>query len=737
MPTRYKGGVDPGTYNRRMGLTRPVRIDEIISRVQEYRKDCDEFLLQKAYVFAANRHAGQIRRSGEDYFIHPLMVAWTLATMELDEVAIVAGLLHDILEDTETSEEEMEGVFGTEVTRLVVALTKISVFQSSFKTHEEKQAENFRKLLFASTDDIRVLLIKLADRLHNMRTLGFLNRDRQIAIAQETLDIYAPIANRLGIGAIKGELEDLCFTFLYPNAAKRLEEDVRERTKAAQKWFKTIRKELNQVLGTENIKGEIKGRIKHHYSIYKKLKEQGIDVSSVFDFVAFRIIVESVSQCYGVLGLMHQKWAPVPGRFKDYIATPKPNAYRSLHTTVIGPEGHPFEIQIRTREMHRVAEFGIAAHWNYKERGSAPAPEDSPIDWLRGVLDDSGGGNAREFLQSLKVNLYRDEVFAFTPKGEVRAFPRGATILDFAYSIHTDIGHHCVGGKVDGRWVPLKTELQHGNMVDISVSPQQSPNHEWLNIVVTGRARSKIRAYLKREEKKRAIGLGRKLLERGFRRHGLALKRGMENEEVQNLRVSHGFSQDEDLYAAVGFGRLDASLVIGTVTPDEDAQPFQLSKVGSKSPGNHALEVTGDSDFLVYIAKCCNPVRGEAIVGYVTRGRGVAVHSANCPNVRNLLYHPEREIEVCWSRSEGGNSDVALNMVFQEDSEMLTSISLVVSSEGSGIISCDLKTDHENATGCVALTVRIRDAEQLHRIMHRLDGIKGMIEVTRSGAVAH
>jgi len=720
-----------------MGLTRKVRIDEIIARVQEYKEDCDEFLLRKAYVFAAKRHAGQVRRSGEDYFIHPLMVAWILANMELDEVAIAAGLLHDILEDTETDEEEMRRVFGEEITRLVVALTKISVFQSSFKTYEEKQAENFRRLLFASTDDIRVLLIKLADRLHNMRTLGFLDRDRQIAIARETLDIYAPIANRLGIGAIKGELEDLCFTYLYPGAAARLEEDVQERAKAADEWFETIRRELGSILASEGINGEIKGRIKHRYSIYRKLKQQGIDVSSVFDFVAFRVIVDTIAQCYGVLGMMHQKWSPVPGRFKDYIATPKPNAYRSLHTSVIGPGGHPFEIQIRTREMDRVAEFGIAAHWNYKEQGSAPAQEDSPIAWLRGVLDDASEGNAREFLQSLKVNLYRDDVFAFTPKGEIKVFPLGATVLDFAYAIHTDVGHHCVGGKVDGRWVSLKTKLQHGNMVEISVSPQQSPNHEWLGIVRTGRARSKIRAYLKKEEKERAVALGRKLLEREFRRCGLSLKRGMEREEIAQLRVSHGLAQDEDLFAAVGFGRISPSLVAECLRVEEDqlSTGTLMSAHEKKRPSREegTIIVSGDPDFEVFKAKCCNPVRGEEIVGYVTRGRGVAVHRASCPNVRKLLYHPDREIAVEWSSTDNDqdSSDVVINMVFHEDSDMLVSISSVVSSEGAGIVACDYKTDRSRATGRVALTLRIRNVAQLRRILDRLDQLKGVIEVVR------
>lgn len=717
-----------------------VRIEQILNRVEQYRPDLDEDLLRHAYVFAANRHQGQVRRSGEAYFVHPLTVAWILAQMELDEVSIAAGLLHDILEDTDTTEEEMEAEFGPEVARLVSALTKISVYESSYTTREETDAENFRRLLLASIDDVRVILIKLADRLHNMRTLNFLRRERQVAIARETLEIYAPIANRLGIGSIKGELEDLCFRYLHRHAAERLEREIEERASAANRWFSRIQGELEQLIRNHRIEGEIEGRVKHHYSVYRKLKAQGIDVSNVFDFLAFRIIVPTVADCYSTLGLIHQQWSPVPGRIKDYIAMPKPNAYQSLHTSVIGPEGHPFEIQIRTEAMHKIAEFGIAAHWSYKEGGVKDAGLDTRVTWLRSLLDNSRGNSPREFLDSLKVDLYPDEVYAFTPKGDVFSFPAGATILDFAYRIHTEVGHTCVGGRVNGRWVPLKTPLKNGDIVEISTSPQQAPHHDWLSLVGTNRARSKIRAHLKREEKNRAVEVGRKLFEREIRKRGGGLKRILASVELRDTLVAHGLAKDEDLFAALGFGRVSAQAIASQVLPDSEVEPPGTKEIGGSTPVRHpsdggGLEVTGDPDFLVYVAQCCAPVRGEEIVGFVTRGKGVAVHSRSCPNVKNLLYHPEREIAVQWSEGartgEDRGSRVDLDMVFEKDPGMLTSISNAISAEGSGIVACHLRTEEEEGRGCVSVTVTVADAEHLRRIMDRLLSLKGMQDVER------
>ena len=722
-----------------------IRIEEILSRVERYRPELDEDLLRHAYVFAATHHQGQVRRSGEAYMVHPLTVAWILAEMELDEVAIAVGLLHDILEDTDITAEELDEEFGGEVTRLVEALTKISGFESSFASREATEAENFRRLLLASTDDVRVILVKLADRLHNMRTLGFLDRDRRVAIARETLDIYAPIANRLGIGSIKGEMEDLCFRYLHTAEHERLERAVSQRGEAADRWFTEIRAALEEMLTASGIECTVRGRVKHLYSIRQKLRRQGVDVADVFDFLAFRVIVSTVADCYAALGLIHQQWSPVPGRIKDHIAIPKPNAYQSLHTTVMGPEGHPFEIQIRTWDMHKIAEYGIAAHWSYKEQGSRAAAHDSRIAWLRSLLDHSEGSSPREFLDSLKVDLYPDEVYSFTPRGDVYSFPRGATVLDFAYRVHTEVGHTCIGGRVNGRWVPLKTELKNGDIVEITNSPQQSPHHDWLNIVATSRARGKIRSWLKREEKIRAVEVGRKLLERELRRRGGSVRRLAGSDELESALAAHAMSKEDDLYAAVGFGRLAAQNVAGELLPatgDELAEVERLpvSRTGRDEPGSaDALEVTGDSDFLVYIAKCCNPLPGEDIVGYVTRGKGVAVHSRSCPNVRNLLYHPEREIDVRWSgaalHQRGAPSRVNVDMVFRDRTGMLALISQTISAEGSDIVSCQLRTENDD-TGFAAMTIVVHDAPHLSRIIDRLQDLKGMLQVERRGQAA-
>jgi len=466
-----------------------------------------------------------------------------------------------------------------------------------------------------------------------------------------------------------------------------------------------------------------------------------VDVSNVFDFLAFRILVDNVSECYATLGFIHQRWSPVPGRIKDHIAIPKPNAYQSLHTTVIGPEGHPFEIQIRTWDMHKIAEYGIAAHWSYKERGSRTEADDSRISWLRGLLDNSAGSSPREFLDSLKVDLYPDEVYGFTPRGDVFSFPLGATILDFAYRVHTEVGHQCVGGRVNGRWVPLRTEIANGDIVEITTSPQQRPHHDWLSIVVTNRARSKIRSWLKREEKARAVEVGRKLLERETRKLGSNLRRAIGSEEMRRVLSAHGFSREDDLLAALGFGKLAPGSVAEQLLPDSGAAAEADTGVTPETPPasrteveSGVLEVTGDADFLVYIAKCCSPLPGEPIVGYVTRGKGVAVHSRTCSNVKNLLYHPEREIEVQWASGAEGKSAtpsrVNVEMVFQSRADMLELISQTVSAEGSKILGCQLRTDHDE-TGFAAITIAVRDAPQFSRILMRLQSLNGMIQVER------
>jgi len=718
-----------------------VRIEDILNRMERYRPDLDEDLLRHAYVFAANRHQGQIRRSGEPYLTHPLTVAWILADMELDEETVAAGLLHDLLEDTATTAEEIEVEFGPEIERLVTALTKMADFESSYSSREATEAENFRRLLLASVDDLRVILIKLADRLHNMRTLVFLRRDRQIAIARETLDIFAPIANRLGIGSIKVEMEDLCFRYLHPKEAEKLDHEIEDRKEAADRWFAEIHGVLGGLLEENGIEGSIHGRIKHLYSIFEKLKRQGVDVANVFDFLAFRIIVSTVADCYAALGLIHQQWPPVPGRLKDHIAIPKPNAYQSLHTTVIGPEGHPFEIQIRTDEMNKIAEYGIAAHWSYKERGSHAPAEDSRVAWLRALLDNSEGSSPREFIDSLKVDLYPDEVYSFTPRGDVFSFPSGATVLDFAYRVHTQVGHTCVGGRINGRWVPLKTEIVNGDIVEITTSKKQRPHHDWLSIVGTNRARSKIRAWLKREEKARAVEVGRKLVDRELRKLGTSLRSASGSDELAEVIRAGGYSKEDDLIAAIGFGKIPVATLTTVFRKDGEAPAEEEDLTRKKKPApasknDHALEVSGDADFLVYMAKCCKPLPGEEIVGFVTRGKGVAVHSRSCPNVRNLLYHPEREIEVQWAptapATRAPTSQVDVDMSFNDSSGILASISQAISTEGSDILSCRLRTD-PNDTGFAAMTIVVRDKAQLTRILSRLQDLKGMLRVERRG----
>ncbi len=716
-----------------------LRFEDVLDRMESYLPALDEELLRHAYVFAATRHQGQVRRSGEPYLTHPLSVAWILAEMELDEVAVTAGLLHDILEDTDTTEEELEREFGPVVTRVVAALTKISTYESTFNAREATLAENFRRLLLASADDVRVILVKLADRLHNMRTLEHMPPPRQRAIARETLEIYAPIANRLGIGAIKRELEDLCFHYLYPKEEERLRRELEDRRAVVDRWYRRIEGELHDLLARQGIEGTIQGRVKHLYSIWQKLRRRGVDIANVFDFLAFRIIVETVADCYAVMGLVHQTWPPVPGRIKDYIAIPKPNAYQSLHTTVLGPEGHPFEIQIRTREMHEIAEHGIAAHWQYKEAGSEVPAEDGRVAWLRSLLDTTEGVSPREFLDSLRVDLYPEEVYCFTPKGDVFSFPRGATVLDFAYRVHTEVGHRCAGARINGRWVPLRTRLGNGDVVEVVTSPQQTPRRDWLDWVVTSRARTKIRSFLKRREREHAVEVGRRLLEREARRHGLSLRALLEDPRLPDLGAAQGIGRTADeIVAAVGFGRVEASSLVTSLL--REAGPARRRRraaraEGARGPGDY-LEVTGGADLLVYLARCCSPVPGEEIVGYVTRGRGVAVHAASCPNVRKLLLNEERRIEVRWAdgAAAAGTARVALNIVFLDSPGMLARISAAVSEERGNIVNCNLVTESDGR-GSVAMTVEVRDAAHLGRVVRRVRDVDGVLEVERQGVV--
>jgi len=705
------------------------RFEDILEIVSGYNPECDEDLLRRAYVYSAMAHRGQVRVSGEPYLVHPLEVARILAEMHLDDVAIATGLLHDLLEDTWVSEEELEGQFGEHITGLVKALTKITTMEQSYAARAAAQAENVRRMLLASIADVRVILVKLADRLHNMRTLGYLHDEARRRIAAETMEIYAPIAHRLGMGRMKAELEDLALSYQHPEEYHRLIEQLRQREAMAAALIAEIRSMITKVLEENSISAEVRGRIMHLHSIWTKLRRQGIGLERVYDFLAFRLIVDTVPHCYAALGLIHQLWRPVPGRIKDYIAMPKPNAYQSLHTSVIGPEGQPFEVQIRTQDMEEIAERGIAAHWLYKE-GKEPSQDAERVSWLRGLVEGHQE-NPRDFLNSLKLNLYPEEVYTFTPKGEVFAFARGATPIDFAYRVHTEVGHRCVGARINGKLVPLRTALANGDIVEILTSPNQVPSRDWLEIAVTARAQNKIRAWLNRGEKEQAVEAGRKLLERECRKIGVSLKQLREDERLAQIAAEHGYGKEEDLLAAIGFGRISLRDLLAPLVRTRPVASVPSPKGRAAAVSEESvITVKGQRDLLTYRAQCCNPLPGDEIVGYITRGKGVAVHAANCPNVRKLLFTAEREVEVEWGGSAGAFS-VPLHVSFEDRTGMLAAISQAANGENANIRSCHLATQ-EGQLGTADLIVEVNGREHLEKLLAVLRRLSGVTTVETS-----
>ena len=705
------------------------RFEDILEIVSGYNPECDEDLLRRAYVYSAMAHRGQVRVSGEPYLVHPLEVARILAEMHLDDLAIATGLLHDLLEDTWVSEEELEEQFGEHITGLVKALTKITTMEQSYAARAAAQAENVRRMLLASIADVRVILVKLADRLHNMRTLGYLHEEARRRIAAETMEIYAPIAHRLGMGRVKAELEDLALLHQHPEEYRRLTEQMRQREAMAAALIAEIRSMITKLLEENSISAEVRGRIKHLHSIWTKLRRQGIGLERVYDFLAFRLIVDTVPHCYGALGLIHQLWRPVPGRIKDYIAMPKPNAYQSLHTSVIGPEGQPFEVQIRTKDMDEIAERGIAAHWLYKE-GKEPGQDAERVSWLRGLVEGHQE-NPRDFLNSLKLNLYPEEVYTFTPKGEVFAFARGATPIDFAYRVHTEVGQHCVGARINGKLMPLRTALANGDIVEILTSPNQVPSRDWLEIAVTARAQNKIRAWLNRGEKEQAVEAGRKLLERECRKIGVSVKQLREDERLAQIAAEHGYGKEEDLLAAVGFGRISLRDLLAPLVRTRPVTPVPSPKDRAAAvPEGSVITVKGQRDLLTYRAQCCNPLPGDEIVGYITRGKGVAVHAANCPNVRKLLFTAEREVEVEWGGVTGAFS-VPLHVSFEDRPGMLAAISQEANGENANIRSCHLAT-HEGQLGTADLVVDVNGRDHLEKLLVVLRRLPGVTTVETS-----
>jgi GTP diphosphokinase / guanosine-3',5'-bis(diphosphate) 3'-diphosphatase len=715
-----------------------IRFEDILDKVESYKPGFDEELLQKAYIFSAREHRGQVRSSGEPYLVHPINVAYILADMRLDETSIAVGLLHDVLEDTLTTKETLQEIFGDSVAELVDGVTKISRY--AYVSKEEQQAETFRKMLLAMVSDLRVVLVKLADRLHNMRTLQYLPEEKRLAVAKETMEIYAPIANRLGMGQVKSELEDLSFRFLHAREHEELQKAVSEKMAVSGGVVDRIKETLTGKLKENEIQGDVYGRVKSMYSIWQKLRRQDIDIGQLYDYLAFRIITPSVKDCYAALGIIHQMWRPVPGRIKDYIAMPKPNFYQSLHTTVVAEKGQPFEVQIRTKDMDLIAEQGIAAHWKYKEGRVGAHPDDANFLWLRQVVEwQHEIKDPRVFLDTLKVDLYPDEVYTFTPKGDVFAFPRGATPLDFAFRIHTDVGSHCVGARVNGKLVPLRTQLKNGDIVEIVTSPTQSPSREWLNMVVTSRAKHKIRHWLNTEQKHRSVELGRKLIEREAKKYKVQWRKLVAENALDGVLSEHGLPRLDDLYADVGYGKIAARSIVERFAADTTpAQPGVIEQAVRKifpftSPA--AIKVKGYDDLLTYLAKCCNPLPGEPIVGYVTRGKGVAVHSASCPNVKNLMFNEDREIGVEWASERQASFQVELEILMEDRQGILARVISTISNLKTNIRQMDTRTGDGRAT--IDLVVEISDLKHLEKVTRSLGGLEGVLKVDRKYNIRH
>jgi guanosine-3',5'-bis(diphosphate) 3'-pyrophosphohydrolase len=716
-----------------------IRFEDLLEKVRAYSPDADVELLRRAYVFSAFEHRGQVRHSGEPYLIHPLAVADFLADMKLDAVAISAGLLHDVVEDTLTTIERIKELFGPEVAHVVEGVTKISAIP--FSSSEERQAENFRKMLLAMVDDIRVILVKLADRLHNMRTLNHLSEERRVKIAQETRDIYAPIANRLGMSKVKNELEELSFRYLEPQSYEALRISVDAKRRATEGLVEQLKATITGKLAEAQVPVvEIDGRIKRLWSIHQKLGRQKIDLDQVYDFIALRVVTDSVKDCYAALGIIHQTWSPVPGRIKDFIAMPRPNGYQSLHTSVISQDGMPFEVQIRTVEMHRRAEEGIAAHWKYKEGRVGDQSDERYFQWMRELLEyQQEVRDPQEFIQNLKIDLYPEEVYTFTPKGQVKAFPRGATPIDFAYSIHTDVGRQCVGARVNGKMVPLRSHLKNGDIVEIITSTGHKPSRDWLSFVVTSHARYEIKHFIRVEEKARARDLGRKVFEKEARRYDLNPKTLVESDAFKHVLGEFGGQKPDDVYAAIGYGKLSPKQVLGKLVPADSLRekpPEGAVRAAVKrvlGAGEEKIKVRGFDDLMVFRARCCNPIRGEKIVGYITRGKGVSVHSANCPNVMNLLYDPERRIEVEWDKGDAvARYTVKLTMEVEDRKGVLAAVSARIADINTNIKNMEAHTD-EDQRARIDMTVEISDLKHLEKVMKSLRGVAGVIDVERAG----
>jgi GTP pyrophosphokinase len=713
-----------------------LRFNDILERLTSYNPNADTDLLKKAYVFSAKVHLGQVRLSGEPYLNHPLEVAGILTQLKLDVASVATGLLHDTVEDTLTTLEEIRKNFGEEIAQLVGGLTKIS--QIPLRSFEEGQAENFRKMILAMVKDIRVLLVKLADRLHNMRTLKYHVPEKQVEIAQETLDIYAPLAHRLGIDWIKSELEDLAFQYLHPDISQEIQSKIAKKERERARYIDEVKRTLMKKLYENHIEGEVTGRLKQIYSIYQKMKVQNIDFDQVFDITAFRVIVNTIKECYDVLGIIHSLWKPIPGKFKDYIGLPKENMYQSLHTSAIGPYGERIEIQIRTHEMHKIAEEGIAAHWKYKEGKAFEEADDKQFTWLRQLLEwQRDLKDNAEFIESVKVDLFPHEVYVFTPKGKVKQFPIGATPIDFAYSIHSDVGNHCMRAKVNGKIVPLKYELRSGDTVEIMTSPGAKPSKDWLKFVKTSRAKTKIRQWFTAEEREKSITLGKEIMEKEFRKFSLQQAKLVKSGDLARIAGELSFQGVDDLIAAVGYGKVTANQIIGKILPQEKLeQQEEEQKEGrlkhfikkiTRGPKD-ALLIKGIDNVMVRYAGCCNPLPGDKVVGFITRGRGVTIHTSNCQNAMDD--DPHRRVEVEWDSTKEYIYPVRICVYSEDKKGLLAEISNSISSNEANIKNARVNTtDDKKAVG--TFEVEIRDLNHLKKVIKGLEKIKGVNRAER------
>jgi GTP pyrophosphokinase len=704
-----------------------------MEEIPKYQPGADLDLLTRAYRFSEASHRGQQRASGEPYLSHPLEVAHLLVDFKMDITTVTAGLLHDVLEDTSASKADLEREFGDEIAELVDGVTKLG--KLAFSSREERQAENFRKMLVAMARDLRVLMIKLADRLHNMRTLDYLPLDKARKIAQETLDIYAPLAHRLGMAKVKAELEDLALRTLHPEAYVDLQRRVAKRRLEREAEINQVIAILERKLSEVGIESQIRGRPKHFYSIWKKMHDQGREFDEIYDLTAVRVITNSVRDCYGALGVIHSLWKPVPGRFKDFIAMPKVNMYQSLHTTVIGPKGDPVEIQIRTWEMHRIAEEGIAAHWLYKEKKSGKDKLDESLLWLRQLLETQQDlKDPREFMDTIRVDLFPDEVYVFTPKGDVKALPEGSTPIDFAYAVHTKVGEHCVGAKVNGKLVPLRTPLKQGDIVEIVTSPNQHPSRDWLKIVKSTRARSKINQWLKTEERSRSIALGRELFEREAKKYRLNALTLLAGDEAKKVASELGFPGVDDMLAAIGYGRTSVQQVLHKLAPTatlEAPERPRATAAARPTKVEQGVRIRGVEDLLVRFARCCNPLPGDQIVGFITRGRGLTVHARDCLTVAKSVLDRERLVNVEWDVAEPAKRPVRIAVYIGRDRPgLLSEITGAISSRNGNITKAEV-TVTDDRKGINNFVVEVADLDQLQQIMAAIRDVPDVINVER------